>query len=44
MKQQKHSPKVQQIMQQEPAFIVRWGNLLLILLIILGGVIYLLIS
>lgn len=39
MKKEEHSKKVQQIIEQKPAFIVRWGNLiLLILLTLLGGI------
>lgn len=41
MKKEEHSKKVQHIMEQKPAFIVRWGNLIvLIILTILGGLFY----
>ena len=42
MKKEEHSKKVQQIMEQQPAFVVRWGNLIvLIILAILGGLFFL---
>ena len=42
MKKEEHSKKVQQIMEQQPAFVVRWGNLIvLIILTILGGLFFL---
>lgn len=41
-KDDNHSEKVQRILEQKPAFIIRWGNtlLLIILLLLLIGVIY----
>ena len=45
MKKEEHSKKVQHIMEQKPAFIVRWGNLIvLIILAILGGFLFFKIS
>ncbi len=42
MKKEEHSKKVQQIMEQQPAFVVRWGNLIiLVLMAILGGIYFL---
>lgn len=42
MKKEEHSKKVQHIMEQKPAFIVRWGNLIiLVLMAILGGIYFL---
>ena len=42
MKKEEHSKKVQQIMEQQPAFVVRWGNLIvLIIFAILGGLFFL---
>lgn len=42
MKKEEHSKKVQQIMKQQPAFVVRWGNLIiLVLMAILGGIYFL---
>lgn len=39
--EEEYSKKVQQIMNQQPAFIIRWGNLIiLIILTILGGLFY----
>lgn len=40
MKKEEHSQKVQQIMEQKPAFIIRWGNLIILVLMIIGGVIF----
>ena len=34
-----HSKKVQQIMNQKPHFIIRWGNLIVLLLVVLLGII-----
>ena len=33
---EEHSEKVQSIMKQQPAFLVRWGNFVLLLLLIIG--------
>lgn len=40
MKKEEHSQKVQQIMEQKPAFIIRFGNLIILVLMIIGGVIF----
>lgn len=40
MKKEEHSQKVQQIMEQKPAFIIRLGNLIILVLMIIGGVIF----
>ncbi len=37
MKTEEHSKKVQQIMNQKPTFIIRWGNLIILVLMIIGG-------